>query len=226
MFCEGQTEQAFCRQVLQPHLFPDGDGLIQTLAVGQKDNHHVYGLGRRGCYDRLRKFILNTIKSRSKPNVHFTTFLDLYAIPSDFPCINDHVRNATDPTPFVQSLEIAFAADINSPRFLPHVQLHEFETVLFADPGAFAIAFENCDEQILRLKSIADEFPSIEHINDGRTTAPSKRIIGIIPEYDGRKASAGPDIAEFIGLPAIRQKCPHFDAWLSRLETLPWESTL
>ena len=28
VFCEGQTEQGFCAQVLQPHLFPSGDGIL------------------------------------------------------------------------------------------------------------------------------------------------------------------------------------------------------
>ena len=223
VFCEGQTEQGFCRQVLQPHLFTNGDGVIQTLPVGLKDHHHVYGLGSRGSYNRVRKFIINTIKSRSKPGVHFTTFLDLYALPSDFPGVNDNTRNAADPGSYVRSLEEAFAADIHSQFFLPHVQLHEFETMLFADPEAFSIAFENYEEKVLRLKSIADEFPSIEHINDGKTTAPSKRIIEVFPEYDGRKASAGPDIAQTIGLSVIRQKCPHFGDWLNRLESLAWE---
>ena len=51
----------------------------------------------------------------------------------------------------------------------------------------------------------------------------SKRIISVIPEYGGRKASAGPDIAEFIGIPAIRAKCPHFKLWLAQLENLSWE---
>ena len=36
VFCEGQTEQGFCAQVLQPHLFPSGDGIVHTLAVGEK----------------------------------------------------------------------------------------------------------------------------------------------------------------------------------------------
>ena len=55
---------------------------------------------------------------------------------------------------------------------------------------------------------------------DGKTTAPSKRIIALLPEYEARKADAGPDIAEFITLPILRQQCPHFDAWLSKLEGL------
>ena len=68
--------------------------------------------------------------------------------------------------------------------------------------------------------AIAEEFPTIEHINDGKKTAPSKRIIDVLPAYEGRKASAGPDIAEWIGMSVLRKKCPHFDAWVNRLENL------
>jgi hypothetical protein len=38
VFCEGQTEQGFCIQILQHHLFPQGDGVVHTLAVGEKDH--------------------------------------------------------------------------------------------------------------------------------------------------------------------------------------------
>jgi hypothetical protein len=70
------------------------------------------------------------------------------------------------------------------------------------------------------LKKIVASFPTVEHIDDGPLTAPSKRIIELIPAYRGSKTSAGPDIAEYTGLPVIRSKCPHFDAWLTRLESL------
>jgi hypothetical protein len=95
-----------------------------------------------------------------------------------------------------------------------------FETILFAKPESFRIAFHDCDHAIEELKKIAGSFPTIEHIDDGRTTAPSRRIISLIPAYKDRKTSAGPDIAEYTGLETIREKCPHFDAWLTRLEAL------
>ena len=223
VFCEGQTEQGFCDQVLRPHLFPNHDGLIHTLAVGEKDHHHLYGIGGRTKYDRVRKFIRNTIKQRDGKNVHFTTLFDLYALPSDFPGKDGNARNAADPTPYVVALEEAFGRDIGHHRFIPYLQLHEYETMLFADPEAFRISFENCDDAITRLKEIAASVPGIEWIDDGRTTAPSKRIIEAIPEYDGRKASAGPDIAAIIGIAAIRSRCRHVDAWLNRLENLTWD---
>ena len=50
-----------------------------------------------------------------------------------------------------------------------------------------------------------------------------KRIIAEVPAYRGLKVSAGPRLAKSLGLPAIRQRCPHFDAWLTRLEKLAVE---
>jgi len=222
IFCEGPTEQGFCTQVLQPQLFPHGDGLIHTLAVGEKNHHHLYGIGRRTKYGRVRKFIRNTIKDREAKNVYFTTLFDLYALPTDFPGKDANERNPANPTPYVLALEEAFRQDINYHRFIPYLQLHEYETMLFADPEAFGKSFENIRDEIQQLKAIAASEPSIEHINDGKTTAPSKRIIEVIPEYHGRKASAGPDIAAFIGLATIRAKCPHVNSWLIQLESLEW----
>lgn len=61
---------------------------------------------------------------------------------------------------------------------------------------------------------------SPELVNDGIDTAPSKRIIREIPEYASIKASAGPIVAEKIGLDNLRLKCRHFGEWLTKLEAL------
>lgn len=217
VFCEGPTEQAFCRQVLAPHLFPDAARTIQTLAVGQtRDDRHIYGLGSREVYQRLRKFITNTFKQLSRPEYVFTSFIDLYALPEDFPGLKSARKDIANPRPYVEELEAAFATDLDYWRFVPHIQLYEFETLLFADPDAFAVRFESAAPGIQTLKDIASTFRSVEHINDGKTTAPSKRIISAFPGY--RKTSAGPAIAAHIGLPALRQACPHFDSWIRKLE--------
>ena len=223
VFCEGRTEQRFAAQVLQPHLFPSGDGIIHTLAVGERDFHHVYGLGRRTKYERVRRFIINTIKQRGGANVYFTSLFDLYGLPADFPGKTENVRDAANPTPYVKAIEDAFGRDINYRRFLPYLQLHEFETILFSEPDGFAISFDDCDDAIQELKKMAVSVPSVEHIDDGESTAPSKRILQVIPAYEGLKSTAGADIAEYIGVPRIREKCHHFDEWLSMLENIVWE---
>lgn len=219
VFCEGPTEQGFCVQVLQPHLFPNSEGIIHTLAVGEKRHRHVYGLGSRAKYERIRKFIRNTIKQRRGPNIFFTTLFDLYELPGDFPGKDANTYNAADPTRYVLALEAAMQDDIGYHQFISHLQLHEYETMLFAAPEAFKFAFEGCEAEVQQLTDIGGSVATIEHINQGRDTAPSKRIEKIIPEYKGRKSSAGPDIAEYIGLETIREKCPHVDHWVSRLES-------
>ena len=70
------------------------------------------------------------------------------------------------------------------------------------------------------LVKLASGFASPELINEGDHTAPSKRIIAVIPEYKKEKATAGPLVAQKIGLTRLRERCPHFDAWLTRLEKL------
>lgn len=60
----------------------------------------------------------------------------------------------------------------------------------------------------------------IEEIDDRPHAAPGKRIIAELPDYEGAKSVIGPQVAELIGLKVISDKCPHFGAWLSRLEKL------
>lgn len=100
--------------------------------------------------------------------------------------------------------------------------MHEFEGLLFSSPEAIAAVVttdpEQADELISKLAGIAAAFPDPELIDDSPETAPSKRLSRLVPRY--RKALHGPAIAQRIGLAQLRVKCPHFAAWISRLEAL------
>ena len=61
-------------------------------------------------------------------------------------------------------------------------------------------------------------FLSPELINGDPETAPSKRIKREIPTYV--KTTSGLNVTKRIGLPKLRAKCPHFGAWLDKLESL------
>jgi hypothetical protein len=220
VICEGQTEQRFTDQVLAPHLFGHDFVHVPTIRVEFSRHRRVIFRGGVRRYAPVRRTLVNIMKDRPQTDIFFTTMLDLYALPREFPGRQGRKRNPDDPYPFVRALEAAFAKDVGDHRFVPHIQLHEYETLLFADPSAFGISFDDCDTAIANLKTIAAAFPSIEHIDDGKTTGPSKRIIEVLPEYEHRKTDAGPDIAETIGLQTIRQKCSHFDKWISKLEKL------
>jgi hypothetical protein len=222
VFCEGQTEQGFCKQVLGPHLFPDHDGLVHTIRIAHSKHHRVIHRGGVGKYATLRRDISNELKRRPSTDVRFTTMIDLYKSPGDFPGKPDQLLDPNHPTSYVVALENAFREDMGDPRFVPYLQLFEYETLLFSDPEGFRFSFDDCDEAIDSLKEIVASVPSLEHIDDGEATAPSKRIIALLPGYLGLKTTAGPDIAEFIGIDVLRERCPHFGAWIARLETL-WD---
>jgi hypothetical protein len=91
---------------------------------------------------------------------------------------------------------------------------------LFSDPTWFEYFYDHHEKQIATLKAIADGYASPELIDDGQHSAPSKRIIRELPDYDDAKSAVGPQVAELIGLDTIRSKCPHFAGWLSQLERL------
>ena len=103
-------------------------------------------------------------------------------------------------------------------RVFAYVQRHEFEGLLFSDVSVFADLTEASQDSMEALRGIRTEFRTPEDINDGRETAPGKRITGLIPRY--RKSIHGPLIAMATGLEKVRAECPRFDAWVMRLEAL------
>ncbi len=149
-------------------------------------------------------------------NARFTTMFDLYGLPTDFPGFGPAAR-MSDPYARVETLEEALLEDIGDGRLIPYIQLHEFEALILSDPQKLDTQFPDHGSEIRRLVETAARFESPELVDDGPTTAPSKRISAAIPEYAKRKASAGPIVAEKIGLPVLRSRCRHFRRWLQRL---------
>jgi hypothetical protein len=115
-------------------------------------------------------------------------------------------------------LEKRFFEEINDYRFIPYIQVHEFEALLFAEPEKFAIAYPNRQNQIRQLIKIRSQFESPEEINEGSNTAPSKRIKAILPEYE--KRTAGPLIALEIGLEKLCEENHHFNQWIEKIKRL------
>ncbi len=163
----------------------------------------------------IRRFITHD----KGPDALFTTMIDLFAIHSNFPMLQEAERLRRNPRERDEFLEDAFATDIDYRRFIPYIQLHEYEAYLFSDPSHFEFHYDQSEKEIGALQAIANKYSTPELINDGQHSAPSKRIISQFPDYADRKVRIGPVVAERIGLPVIRARCPHFDAWLTRLES-------
>lgn len=219
LWAEGHTEQTFADVLLKPHLANLGLYLSVILIQHSRKKGKIHrGGGRK--YLAMKNGILNLLKQEKTHDVFFTTLIDLYAIPSEFPGLQEAERLRQVPLKRVEFLESAFGSDVGDRRFIPHIQLHEYEAFLFVDASQLGSFFPNVAKQIARLAAVAASYSTPELIDDGPQTAPSKRIIAEIPDYEHLKTVVGPQVAAAIGLAAIRGKCPHFAAWLSRLESL------
>jgi hypothetical protein len=216
---EGQTEEAFVNGVLRPHLWSFDVVAAARCVTTRRDRRRPDVVHRGGLpdYGKARRDLERWMAE--DPGAVFTTMFDLYALPEDFPGYAE-IQRLTDPYERVAALEAAMASDIADHRLIPYLQLHEFEALLFCDPEKFDWEYLEHERQIARLIEIADAHRSPELIDDGPQTAPSKRIIKHIPEYAFQKASAGPLVAQRIGIEKMRSQCPHFAGWLGRLESI------
>lgn len=217
---EGPTEQQFAVQPLAPHLARHGVYLTKPRLV--VTNRKMGKRGGGSNYVTVKNDIQRWLKQEHGADVYFTTMFDVYRLPRYFPGYDSAVA-IQDKYARVKALEKAFADDLHDARFIPYLQLHEFEAILFADPGALAQYYADApglDRKVEALRRLVADFDNPELIDDGEQTAPSKRIIEQFPEYEGEKPLAGPIIAGEIGLRAIRAKCHHFNEWLTRLEKL------
>lgn len=220
LFAEGATELTFADTVLKPHLANRGLYLHPPVLIAHaKKRGRVHrGGGRK--YVPMRNDILRFLAQEKSRDVFFTTMIDLYAIHAEFPALTEAEKLRHLPAQRVEFLERAFAADIGDDRFVPYLQLHEYEAYLFSDPTCFRYFYHHHETQIAALQAIADGYATPELIDDGPQSAPSKRILAQLPDYEDAKSAVGPQVAELIGLDVIRRKCPHFAAWLARLEGL------
>lgn len=168
----------------------------------------------------MKNDIQRFLSQEKGKDVYFTTMIDLYGLSASFPAQLEAEKLRHMPEKRVEFLERAFANDMGDPRFIPYIQLHEFEAYLFCDPSQLASFYDQREQEIRALQAIADNYSTPEMIDDGVHSAPSKRIIAQIPDYGDAKPVVGPQVAEKIGLDVIRSKCPHFNAWLAWLELL------
>ncbi|MBN2376293.1 MAG: DUF4276 family protein [Sedimentisphaerales bacterium] len=220
LFAEGRTEQTFADAMLKPHLAKLGVYLHPPVLIAHaKKKGRVHRGGGRN-YVPMKNDILRFLTQEKGGDVFFTTMIDLYAIHANFPGLDEAEKLRHMPVKRVEVLEQTFAKDISDRRFVPYIQLHEYEAYLFSDPTYFRSFYDHHEKQIAALKAIADMYATPELIDDGPRSAPSKRIIGELPDYQCAKPVIGPQVAELIGLDVIRDKCPHFAAWLKRLEKL------
>lgn len=203
---EGQTEEAFVKELLVPHFICNGIYDVRPVLIQTSKGHK----GGFVNYEHLKNDLLRLLKSQGQ-DIVVTTFVDFFRCPNlpnqeNINAFSTHIAR-------VEAMEKNIANDINDRRFIPYIQLHEFEALLFSAANGFEMYF---DKRISNeLQGIIDSFDNPEDINSSPETAPSKRLIRIIPDYD--KVLYGNIIALEIGLPIMLEKCPRFRAWVKLL---------
>lgn len=207
--CEGPTEKEFCQDILLPH-FQKLNIVIEAPLIKQSGGGIVPW--------RILKSQLE--RHLAEGDAVVTTFIDYYGIRKDheFPGW-EAAQVAPHNIDKARALEGAMSNEIPDEcrhRFIPHIQLHEFESLLFSDVDAFARNFADYDLDLEKLRKVVNEFENPEDINNSPKTAPSKRILGAVKSYS--KVLDGNCVAMDIGLERMRQCCPHFNEWVSEME--------
>lgn len=208
IYCEGQTEESFANQVLLPYFMPQGIMTIPIICQTSRKEGKKHKGGAVN-YEKIR----NELERLSKEHrhEHVTTMFDYYGMPANTPGIN---CNTADPIMRMKEIEDEVNTDVGMHNCHFHFMLHEFEGLLFSRPEAFRVMAN--DAAIEELKLVRESFETPEHINNSPETAPSKRILRVLPEY--RKVRSGIIVAKAVGIDVMLRECLHFRNWIEEIK--------
>lgn len=220
VICEGQTEEMFINEMLVDLYATKGICWLPSL-IGKPGHKGGNVRFERLQFDIRARLLRDT-------SAYCTTFFDFYGLPPDFPgkkaaqkrsCSADKARCVT------RALNKQLQKQLGEKplrRFIPYVQMHEFEGLLFSEPELLASGLDQT-ELADGFRKTREQFDSPEAINDGSRTAPSKRIKTLFPGYE--KPLHGSLAALEIGLDAMRRECTLFNQWLNDIERLVTKPT-
>ncbi|OIR25102.1 hypothetical protein BGC33_05535 [Bathymodiolus thermophilus thioautotrophic gill symbiont] len=188
---EGDSENIFVNQILQPYLKN-----IEVTPVNLAG-----GINLTRVKNELNKLLNGFDK--------VTTLYDFYGF--------DKKDGATNK----QELEQKILDGVSSKfkyKLIPYVQMYEFEALFFTKPEVIGeiIGF---DSKAWGDKILSECNQDPEKINNSYKTTPKHRIQQQSNEQY-RETQHASNILKKIGLTEIRKKCQGFDAWLTQLESL------
>ena len=158
VFAEGQTEQTFADTVLKPQLAQFGVYMNKPVLIAHARRKGIVHRGGGRKYLAMKNDIERFLKQDRAADAFFTTMIDLYALHAGFPGRDESDKLRNDPQKRVLALESAWANDMQDDRFVPFLQLHEYEAYLFTDPMQFDLFYPNESTKIADLQGIAAKF--------------------------------------------------------------------
>ncbi|MFH1718813.1 MAG: DUF4276 family protein [Planctomycetota bacterium] len=212
---EGDTEASFVDSILRPE-FERARKTIFLYPVLFRKQGGSFG------YAKCQKVILNALKQDR--STYITTMVDFYGMPTDWPGRDqaNHCQSYIEKANVVEGSILeditgSLGSSFNPRRLMPYVQMHEFEALLFSSPVKLA---EGLGDKKLSsaFLTIRNEFSTPEEIDDHYDTCPSRRIEWVFQGF--KKTINGIMAARRIGLEKMRQECPHFNEWVTKLEDI------
>lgn len=205
---EGQTEQEFVSTILAPYLYANGVGLVTPIKIRTS----ATGRGGLSNYEYLKNDVVRALTSADTDLV-VSMFVDYFRVPKKHMPGYEVWMNEPDHFRQVAMMEAEIGKDIADRRFVPYIQMHEFEALLFASDAGVKKYWSS--KKCQRVNDVRIAFGNPECINTSPQGAPSKRLLEISPDYE--KILDGNIFALEIGIETILAQCPRFAAWVQEL---------
>ena len=138
IICEGPTEVRIIKNVLAPILGEQQLFLHPVTIGGQRSK------GGNVTFDRLYRNIRRQLYNNRQS--YCSTLVDFYGLDSDFPGLevaSTKTSLSSRAEAVVEGLVAALSRMIDEEpllRFIPYIQMHEIEALMFSDPAIFADA--------------------------------------------------------------------------------------
>ena len=220
--CEGSSEKNLVDWVLNPYWKNKSLPITGSVIILGEGNPCCKGTGGDVSFERLKvdlSFAMQTDTDKS----FFTTVFDFYELHGDWPGQNlisgnmsslkkvEIIENSTKD--FLQKLYDKLPV---MDRFIPYFMLHEYEGLLFTSPEAITEVTKAGKSTAALRKILSDFHSKPEEINT--TLSPSERLSRAKANYG--KTLHAHRIMLKIGIDAVRAACPHFNDWMTKLESL------
>lgn len=217
ILCEGSSELEFALKVLKPYLLPYDIIVRATLLITNRKLKAQGGMINYQQVARDLNYLMNSVRDTEYEKNYFTTMFDLYAIPTDFP---GYVDSNVEAYKRVAKIENAFEKNIDNYRFIPYIELHEFETLVLCNIPKVCQVYPNAKKHLQELDFNwrKETCGNVELVNSSRETAPSKRLIKAVQGYyNYHKPQIAVIATKDIGIDALRAQCVHFNQWIEKL---------
>ena len=224
VICEGQSENAFVKNLLTPYLGTKLEWKVKVLPYTLITSANLRkGIQNRGGLLSFRQ-LENDMKRCMAYGCPVTTMVDYYRLPDDFPGYEDLTKFNRDIDRVIhleRSMKGYFLSSLpDYPKdfFIPYIQVHEFEALFFSDLAKLKRYYLNEVDQN-GIDSLIKDTNGLEpeDIDSGEDTAPAKRLEKNIAYHKG--SSIVIPLGE-IGIERMRERCSHFNDWVEQILNL------